>query len=159
MPDAIDRQICMVRRARSADAVEIARIHAASFAEPWLQDDWSRQIAGPHTFVYVVPSQQEGLIGFLLARRVADEAEILSLAVDPSTHRQGSAKAMLEGLISDLREALPCRLYLEVSVKNVAAIALYKQQGFAQVGSRKAYYSAPNGDQYDAKILAHDVAS
>ena len=159
MRDAIDQKIGMVRRARSTDAVEIARIHAASFAEPWSQGDWSRQIAGAYMLVYVVPGQQEGLIGFVLARRVADEAEILNLAVDLSARRQGTAKAMLEGLISDLSGALPCRLYLEVSEKNVAAIALYKQQGFVQVGLRKAYYSAPDGNRYDAKILAHDIAT
>jgi [ribosomal protein S18]-alanine N-acetyltransferase len=157
MPDAGDRQIGPVRRARSADAAEIARIQAASFAEPWSQDEWSKQIAEAHALAYVVPQRQEGRAGFLLARRVADEAEIISLTVDPSARRQGIAKAMLEHLISDLGADLPCRLFLEVSVRNVAAIALYELHGFAEVGLRKAYYKEPNGELVDAKILARDV--
>ena len=97
------------------------------------------------------------LLGLILARRIADEAEILAIAVDGTYRRHGIARRLIDGLAADLRHDLPCRLFLEVSVENSAALALYAASGFTEVGTRKQYYARPGEPPIDAKILAQDL--
>jgi [ribosomal protein S18]-alanine N-acetyltransferase len=80
---------------------------------------------------------------------VAEEAEILTLGVDPNLRRRGAGKALLDGLL-----ALEIKtLFLEVANSNEDAIKLYQQANFVQVGLRKAYYAA-TGD--DALVLRRE---
>ena len=155
------------RLAREGDIDAIARLHAASFATPWPADDWRAYLAGSSAKggaerLYV--SHRVGsdgcdgpLAGFILARRAADEAEILTVAVDATCRRQGIAGRLVASLAADLRQDLPCRLFLEVSVENTAALALYAASGFIEVGTRKHYYATPGRPPVDAKILACDL--
>ena len=92
--------------------------------------------------------------GFLLARRAADEAEILSIGVRPAMQRRGLGRGLVETFVAGLREEGSVhRLFLEVAADNAAARALYKRTGFREVGRRARYYSRPNGAA-DALVLA-----
>ncbi len=95
-----------------------------------------------------------GEVGMLLARVASDEAEILTLAVTPAARRRGVASQLLEAATVRLAAAGATVAFLEVSVKNTAALKLYLGQGFAQVGRRVAYYS----DRSDALVLRTDLA-
>jgi [ribosomal protein S18]-alanine N-acetyltransferase len=88
----------------------------------------------------------ETILGFLVARLVAPEIEILNLAVDPSARRRGTGRALLaEGLrwgaANGAQEA-----FLEVRASNLAAIRFYESRGFQMAGRRTGYYSAPVED-------------
>lgn len=159
-----------VRHAEPGDVVDIARLHAANSASPWPEDFWRQHIsetpgsAAKAGMLYICRhecgNERAGpLIGFLLARRVTDEAEILAIAVEPSWRRQGVARRLISCLTTELRRDLPCRLFLEVSVENASALALYGQNGFIEVGTRKRYYAVPGRMPADAKILAQDLAN
>jgi ribosomal-protein-alanine N-acetyltransferase len=78
--------------------------------------------------------------GFLIARKADDEAELLTLAVDPECRRQGLATALLDAAIGSLRAAGTRKLYLEVEHRNDPAGNLYRSLGAIPVGRRKAYY-------------------
>jgi len=80
------------------------------------------------------------VLGFLVARQiVADEREILNLAVDPPARRRGVARKLLE---SELRRA-KTRWFLEVRESNSSAIKLYESAGFREAGRRESYYTNP----------------
>ncbi len=83
---------------------------------------------------------QKEAIGIALSRSAADEAEILSIAVEPRYRGNGLAKVLLEKHIEGLRNAGIQRLFLEVDETNVPALALYSRLGFREVGKRPAYY-------------------
>ncbi len=137
-------------RATIADADVLAAIHAAAFvaAEAWSRDVFSLQLALPNVFGLL---HQSG--GLILLRVAADEAEILTLAVIPAVRRRGVAAALLRQAIG-LTAAMGVRtIYLEVSVRNVAALTLYTGLGFVQAGRRAHYYS----DNADALVLRLDM--
>ena len=87
--------------------------------------------------------------GMLLGRVAADEAEVLTLAVAPSARRQGIATALLERRRRRVRARGGSAMFLEVAIGNAAALALYRREGFAEVGRRRRYYA----DSSDALVL------
>ena len=87
--------------------------------------------------------------GFVLARVVADEAEILTLAVDPHGQGQGAGRLLLQAAMGEARRRGAVAMFLEVAPSNAAALALYGSAGFVQVGRRPRYY--PGGS--DALVL------
>lgn len=73
--------------------------------------------------------------GVLLYRCLdKDLVEIDFIAVRESFKRQGLASALMKSLETS-------RFWLEVSKKNLAAVAFYKGLGFKEVGVRPNYYS------------------
>jgi [ribosomal protein S18]-alanine N-acetyltransferase len=86
------------------------------------------------------------ILGFVLARAVADEMEILNLAVDPDARRQGIAARLVARAVEEVRRADVKRVYLEVRESNSTARAFYLSTGFAEQGRRKNYYSQPSED-------------
>lgn len=94
-----------------------------------------------------------GPIGFALARQIADEAELLLLAVRRDAQRRGVGAALLEAFAAEARHRGADRLHLEVRDGN-EAIRLYERVGFTLAGRRRNYYSGPDGVAYDALTLA-----
>ena len=94
--------------------------------------------------------------GFILCRRMATEAEVLTLAVDPDQRRHGLGSALLAAAVDWAGEAGADALFLEVACDNAAAIALYQSADFLEVGRRRAYYSRPGGAM-DALVLRRDL--
>jgi ribosomal-protein-alanine N-acetyltransferase len=140
----------MLRRALQTDIEVMAAIHAAAFApaDAWSAELFDLQLAIPNIFGLL---HQKG--GLILARVAADEAEILTLAVVPMMRRAGLGFALLAAA-TELSTSLSARaIFLEVSVTNIAARALYTKAGFIQAGRRRRYYS----DASDALVLRLDV--
>jgi ribosomal-protein-alanine N-acetyltransferase len=136
----------MIRQAAPAHAPALAAIHAAAFPprEDWGVDAIALQLALPGTF---------GLIddrgGMLLGRVVADEAEVLTLAVTPSVRRQGVATGLLRAAMAQVNVGGGNAIFLEVATGNAAALTLYRREGFIEVGRRRRYYA----DASDALVL------
>jgi ribosomal-protein-alanine N-acetyltransferase len=120
-----------------ADSPALAAIHAAAFAPgaAW----------GAATFVTLLGL--EGVIGlqapggFILARRVLDEAEILTLAVHPDHRQRGIGQALVETAALMVATAGAKVMFLEVAEDNAPAMALYAKAGFSRAGLRRDYYA------------------
>ncbi len=95
-------------------------------------------------------------LGFTLSRTVADEAELLLIAVIPEAQGRGIGSALVEHFIQTAQTSGATRLHLEVRDGN-PAIRAYGKFGFSQVGRRRNYYSGPNGDKFDALTLARSI--
>jgi len=101
--------------------------------------------------VLVAVQEDIGIVGVVVVRTVAGEAEILNLAVLLSNRRRGLASGLVQAALAGARSAGARRAFLEVRESNVAARTLYGCMGFAETGRRRAYYSAP---MEDALILS-----
>ena len=95
--------------------------------------------------------------GFLLARALPGESEILSLGVATVWRRHGAARVLLRAAMARAGEAGAARTLLEVAEDNVAARNLYSAEGFALVGRRPRYYRRPGGTAAAALVFARDL--
>ena len=95
-------------------------------------------------------------IGFSLSRSVADESELLLLAVTPSRHRQGIGTRLLDDFMDRAQAQKATRAHLEVRDGN-PAVGMYQAAGFSQVGRRRNYYQGADGLRYDALTLARSL--
>ncbi len=132
-----------VSRAGPYDAVTMAAIHRSCFARPWDEAAMAQFLASPDVLCLVgsVADNPGGIVGgMLIARRAADEAELLTLAVAPACRKAGLGTALLKCAMSLLREAGAVRLFLEVEEGNAAALRLYRSLGGEPVGRRPGYY-------------------
>ncbi|MBL8643283.1 MAG: GNAT family N-acetyltransferase [Rhodospirillaceae bacterium] len=78
--------------------------------------------------------------GFILMRMAADEAEVLTIAVDPNKRGAGLGYRLVEaGLVLVLAQKA-ARCFLEVAEDNAPAFAVYTKAGFTRCGERKDYY-------------------
>ncbi|MFT4095516.1 MAG: GNAT family N-acetyltransferase [Rhodoblastus sp.] len=91
--------------------------------------------------------------GFVLSRHAADEAEILTIVVEPTARKSGIATKLLGCHIARLARMGIASLFLEVDEANEPALALYRRLGFAPVGRRQAYYAKADGSKANALIL------
>lgn len=130
------------------DPDALAAIHAEAFDAPWDAASLSALLASPGVFAVEEPD------GFILIRVVADEAEILTLAVRPAARRSGVGGRLVEAAVVRAAALGAERMFLEVAADNVAARALYTRMGFAEAGRRRGYYARSDGSHEDALILA-----
>jgi ribosomal-protein-alanine N-acetyltransferase len=145
----------------SADLDDVVAIMEKAFGTRF-GEAWTRsQCAGilPMAGVSLTiarDSRDEETLGFSLARSVADEAELLLLAVLPSRHRQGIGTRLLDDFMERAQDQHAARAHLEVRDGN-PAVAMYREAGFAQVGRRRNYYQGSDGLRYDALTLARKL--
>ena len=145
-----------IRSGTAADLDDVMRIMDRAF-DPGFGEAWTRsQCAGilPMSGVVLLIAEEDGgPVGFALHRVVADEAELLLLAVDPDFHRRGIGSSLLGQFIATAVHEGASRLHLEVRENN-PAVAMYCATGFTVVGRRRNYYSGSGGESFDALTLA-----
>lgn len=86
------------------------------------------------------------IVGFAGIMLVADEAELLNIAVTPSFRGQGIGQMLLDKMITEAAQKATRRLLLEVRKSNVSAMQMYNKNQFVKLGERKNYYSNPKED-------------
>jgi [ribosomal protein S18]-alanine N-acetyltransferase len=130
-----------IRLAGAVDAEAMAAIHGACFSKNWTAGELAQLVTAPGCLSLLASLSPERTVqGLLIVRSAGDEAEILTLAVDPGQRRQGLARALLTAAIDALRKAGAKRLFLEVDEANEAARGLYQSLGAVAVGRRPRYY-------------------
>jgi ribosomal-protein-alanine N-acetyltransferase len=130
-----------VRPALASDLDAMAAIHAACFTKNWSASEIGQFVGAPSCLsLLALPAPERPARGFLIVRSAGDEAEILTLAVEPSHRRQGLARALLAAASATLRQAGSKRLFLEVDETNAPARDLYQSLGAVAVGRRRRYY-------------------
>ena len=132
-----------VRISERADLAGILEIlaqapEAANWSAAGLEE--ALQLHGKY---FLVAGKRGDLTGFALGRKIGDEGEILNLAVKPGSRRQGLGKSLVQRLLEIFEEDGVATVFLEVRESNRAAIVLYRELGFSQVGVRPSYYCDP----------------
>ncbi len=148
----------VLRPLRSDRAAQCAALHAASFAHGWSAQEFESLISAANVSGEAAVDPASGrLRGFVLTRLAADEAEILTVAVDAALRRRGVGRALLAAHMARLASLGVKKLFLEVEQDNAAALALYARFGFREVGQRKGYYRKSDGAPATALVLRRDL--
>lgn len=134
-----------IRPVESRDIPAILEIqNSCREAAQWSEDGY-RALAHSGESAWLA-EQNGNIAGFLVARVVASEMEILNLAVRVNLRRQGIATALLRESLRWGVQAGSLRAFLEVRSSNMTAQQFYEAQGFSPAGSRPNYYHAPDED-------------
>lgn len=92
-------------------------------------------------------AESEGAVaGFLVARRVANDIEVLNFAVRPELRKRGIGSALLREVFNWGKSLNAEKMFLEVRAANLDAISFYEKFGFHVSGRRPRYYSSPVDD-------------
>jgi len=141
-----------IAEARPADAPAIAAVHSASFQRGWGEDEIQRLLLERNVVAHRITAGGK-LIGFILSRVAAGEAEILSVAISPGWRAGGLSRQLLDLHLRRLAGIGIRSVFLEVGAQNVPACRLYRRAGFQKVGRRHGYYE----DGATALVLRRDL--
>jgi [ribosomal protein S18]-alanine N-acetyltransferase len=147
----------LVEPATLRDAPRLAQLHAASFHRGWSDGEFESMIAERNTLVHRLRLGRK-IIGFAVSRIGADEAEILSIAIDADQRGRGLSRDLLLTHLGHLAGRGVRRIFLEVEENNAPARRLYERCGFAIVGRRERYYQQASGEQLNALLMRRDLS-
>src|SRR2546429_1146205 len=140
--DSIVATIRAFGQSDSAAAAEILR--GSPEAAQWTEWGLKELVGWPGVLALGIES--EGKVnGFIIGRQVAEEAEILNLAVVLVKRRQGEGGALLKAALQEFRARRVRRVVLEVREADESAIAFYETHGVSKTGGRPGYYPRPRG--------------
>lgn len=129
----------------------------SGFGEAWTRSQLAGILPMAGVSLMLARDGESGTaIGFSLSRSVADESELLLIAVCPEQHRRGVGRLLLDHFLGAARADGLSRVHLEVRDGN-PAVAMYLDAGFSPVGRRRNYYHASGGRRFDAITLAYQL--
>lgn len=127
------------------DMAAVVAIEKASAITPFAATQFFRELALPNAHLYVA-KEGDKILGYIDFWLVADEVEIINIAVAPGARQKGIGSALIMFLIQLSAKHKARRITLEVRKSNIAAQALYQKFEFAQVSVRRRYYQEPVED-------------
>ena len=144
------------------DLPQVAELENAVQLDPWTRAQVLEIAPMIQTGEYIgaVVEQTGQVQGYVIARTMLDECEILSVGVAHAAQGQGLGKQVLQQLFSQLSTEI-VTVHLEVRVSNEPALKLYQGLGFVEVGRRKGYY-APTLNTFereDARLMSKYIST
>ncbi|MEN1940064.1 ribosomal protein S18-alanine N-acetyltransferase [Luteimonas sp. MJ246] len=151
--DAAQRPVMRPMRVEDLDAVMAVELRAYPY--PWSIGIFRDCLfAGYPAWVLL---EGGAFIGHGVLSVAADEAHVLNICIDPARQGRGHGRWLLRGMVEAARGHGACRVFLEVRPSNPAAIALYEDEGFNEIGRRPRYYPADKGRREDAIVMAMEL--
>jgi len=147
----------IVEPATLRDAARLAQLHGASFHRGWGEGEFEAMLRERNTLVHRLKLGRK-VVGFAVSRMAADEAEILSIAVDERYRGRGLSRDLLMTHLGHLAGRGVHRIFLEVEENNQPARRLYERAGFSVIGSRERYYQQAGGEQLNALLMRRDLS-
>ena len=135
---------------------EVAELERICFSTPWSRNMLAEELDNACSAFLVAVDANEKVVGYAGLQVVLDEGYIANIAVFPEHRRKGVAGQLLQVFMNFAEADRLAFLTLEVRASNQAAIALYANRGFEEVGRRKNYYEHP---REDAIIMTKEFAS
>jgi ribosomal-protein-alanine N-acetyltransferase len=142
------------------DCRDMSVLHGERFFRGWGDGEFHSLMSQSTVFgsiARITSSAIHTLGGFVLAREVAGEAEILTIAVSDRFGRQGLGWRLMLAALREISTRGGRSVFLEVDEGNDAAIGLYRKLGFRQVAERKGYYSDGKGNKSTALVMRLDL--
>lgn len=156
MGDTMGDTIIRLRDAELADLDAIMALERATFpTDAWSRDLMAAELASPHT-AYLVVESGDVLVGYagLSAPAGAAQADIQTIAVDPTRRRLGIGTLLMGRLLAAASARGADEVLLEVRADNPGAEGLYRRHGFARIAVRPRYYQP---DDVDAIVMRVDL--
>ena len=149
-----------IRPIRRVDMDAVAKIYGASFDEPWPRPVVEGLYFTPAAWgllASIKASEGDIPVGFILARTVIDEADIMSIGVHPQHRCKGVGRTLVDAVIHSVNPSQGGVVILEVAEDNPAAQNLYASAGFKVVGRRPGYYIRVGNVKVAALLMRYAI--
>jgi ribosomal-protein-alanine N-acetyltransferase len=140
----------------AADVDEVTALEDSVFPHPWSRANFVESLASGYD-AWVVRDPLGELAGYYLLMYACDEAHLLDVAVAADRQRDGLGRYLLDKAAMRARELGMLSILLEVRPSNERALHVYKRYGFAEIGRRKGYYPAHQGQREDAIVMRYQL--
>ncbi len=140
-----------LRPMQPADVARVMVIERGAYPFPWTEGIF-------HDCLRIgygcwVVEQAGDVVGHAVLSIAAGEAHLLNLSVAVEHQGQGLGRHLLRHLIRQVQAQGVEVLFLEARPSNHAALALYRSEGFLQVGTRPRYYPGER-EREDALVFS-----
>lgn len=142
-----------LERMTEHDLLEVVEIEEISNLSPWGWDAYHLELQNGSASLMLVArlsahdnAGHSSIVGFIVARQMADEIHVNNVAVRPEYRRLGIGDSLLRAVLAWGRDRFSSQALLEVRAENIAAQKLYQACGFEVIGRRRRYYKAPVED-------------
>lgn len=139
-------------RMTPADMDEVLALEQSVFPHPWSRANFLDSLASGYD-AWVLRDAHATLAGYFVVMYAVDEAHLLDVAVAAGRQRSGLGRHLLGRVVVRALEHGMESILLEVRPSNERALAVYKKYGFVEIGRRKGYYPAHEGQREDAIVM------
>lgn len=147
-----------VREIAFGELSTVAHIYGESFDEPYPEVAAGSLLRTPGaSCLLAFGGLDRTPMGFLIARVILDEAEVLSIGTLLDGRRQGVGTALLRTTFDAVRRGGARVVHLEVGEDNPGAVALYRKLGFRPTGRRANYYRRADKRRVAAILMTCDL--
>lgn len=146
------------RHLREDDIAAVAALEAQAHAAPWTPGNFRDALASG--YVTRVAERNGRIVAYGVLMVAPGEAQVLNLTVAPDARGEGLGRELLRRFVVDAGRLGAEQVFLEVRCSNVAAIGLYRAEGFVPVARREGYYPGPTtgAPREDALVMRRAVA-
>jgi ribosomal-protein-alanine N-acetyltransferase len=138
-----------------ADVDEVYALEQSVFPHPWTRGNFTDSLASGYD-AWVLREPDEGaLAGYFLLMYAVDEAHLLDVAVAGTRQGTGLGRYLLDRIVARSRDMVMASVLLEVRPSNLRALQVYERFGYMQIGRRKGYYPAHQGQREDAIVMRY----
>jgi [ribosomal protein S18]-alanine N-acetyltransferase len=137
-----------------ADVDDVFAVETSVYPHPWSLGNFTDSLSSGYSG-WVLRDDAGALVGYFLLMKVVDEAHLLNVAVAASHQGRGLGRYLLDKVVDCTRGLAMESILLEVRPSNLRALKIYEQYGFTEIGRRKAYYPAHDGQREDAIVMRY----
>jgi ribosomal-protein-alanine N-acetyltransferase len=136
----------------AADVDEVVALEESVYPHPWTRGNFIDSLASDY-IAWTVRDADGWLVGYFLMMDMVDEAHLLNVAVCPSMQKEKLGLYLLDKIAAIARGMNLESVLLEVRPSNLRALNIYERYGYKEIGRRKNYYPAHNGQREDAIVM------
>jgi ribosomal-protein-alanine N-acetyltransferase len=153
MSAALEQAALELRPMVADDIDEVHALEQSVFPHPWSRGNFVDSLASGYD-AWVLREPHEGpLAGYFLVMYAVDEAHLLDVAVSGERQGRGLGRYLLDRIAARARAKGMSSILLEVRPSNGRALQVYERYGYTQIGRRKGYYPAHEGQREDAIVM------
>ena len=136
-----------INQVKKVDLLKLTEIDKDIFNYSASKKDFENYFKEDTIKIWKISTQK--IIGFVIFYHIRDEIEIIQIGIMKSCQRKNYGSLIVNKIkkLKDIR-----KIFLEVSEENTQAINFYLNNGFKEIGTRKAYYKG-NNQRIDASRL------
>lgn len=133
----------LLRKMELSDIGDVLNLQANLAFLDWSLEQYKKELQASSTLSFVI-QKQERVIAFALFHLLADESELLAIAVAEEFQQTGLGKILFNAGKNELQNRGAEKLFLEVRESNEKAKKFYQNLGAVFIGTRTKYYK--NGE-------------
>ena len=138
-----------------ADVDEVHALERQVFPHPWSRANFMDSLSSGYDAWVLRDAGHGQLAGYFLLMYAVDEAHLLDVAVSGDRHGTGLGRYLLDRVAARARSTGMSSVLLEVRPSNLRALQVYERYGYTQIGRRKGYYPAHEGQREDAIVMRY----